>query len=111
MSGLPEYVWGRTATLVSPDLEAGELRHLVMEASHRSAGYVYKDVFAVLDSYPFSLCQGDIAASLERLRGAEIMLAEATQNIKYLLDVGWPIDALVRGVAMWRDPPASTGLV
>ncbi len=46
---LPEYVWGRIATLVSPDLEAGGLRHLVMEASHRSAGYVYKEVFAVLD--------------------------------------------------------------
>ncbi len=65
LSDLPEYVWGRIATLVSPDLEAGDLRHLVMEASHNSAGYVYNEVYPVLVSYPVSLCQGDTAASLE----------------------------------------------
>ncbi len=50
VSDLPEYVWGRIATLVYPDLEAGELRPLVLEASHRSAGYVYKEVVVVCDS-------------------------------------------------------------
>lgn len=65
---LPTYVWHRIARHVSPDFQSEELRHLVLEASYKSVGYVHKEVFSLLECYPLRLCQGDIAANLEELR-------------------------------------------
>ena len=46
---LPTYVWHRIARHVSPDFQSEELRHLVLEASYKSVGYVHKEVFSLLE--------------------------------------------------------------
>ena len=108
---LPMYVWSRMAALVSPDCTAVGLRESVLESSYRSAAYIFKEVFAVIEQYPLRLCQGDITANLQALRTFSGNLDETSTKIQYLLEFGWPLESIVAGVELWREMPCSTDLV
>ena len=45
LCGLPDYVWTRLASLVPSDIDGREMRHLTLEASYRSVGYLHQEFF------------------------------------------------------------------
>ena len=107
---LPMFVWERMARHIG-DLMVSEVRHLALEAAWRCIGYLHKEVFATFEAYPLRLCQGDIVANLERLREETGVADETTTKIKFIMQAGWPVDVLARGIDMWNDIPCSTDLV
>lgn len=97
---------------ITPNTQADDLRHLVLEASYRSVGYLHKEVLAALGAYPLKLCLGDIADNLRCLRDSrDTITDDTTQKLINLLDAGWPTEKLVAAIDFMNDMPCITDLV
>ena len=90
-----------------------ELQQQVLHAAVVQLGYLYRDSFLQLHQLPLSLTQNDIRANLVALdalpRG--VKLDPQSENIKFLLDVGYPIERLINGLTLQREMSCSTLLV
>ena len=69
---LDPYVWARISGLIAPSFDADELIHLTLKATFVSVGYIWYMLFKQLLERPLALTQGDIAANIEALMGANL---------------------------------------
>ena len=112
LTNLPKLVWERCAHLVGSECSWQDLRHWGLQAAFTAVGYMQRDVFDDLKRDPFCLTQGDIAANLQELCTRTTIIGDhTTQQIKTLLDLGYPSEALASALALLRDTPCSVNTV
>jgi hypothetical protein len=96
---LEPFIWERLAAPLlntSPKL----LRSQAMYSCLISAGFVARRAIAVVRSYPWRLCEGDVEGNLRQLQREDSSPSEdqTTTKIHRLLQLGFPIHMLAEGI-------------
>lgn len=108
---LPPQVWDRLARHVGgyPAELGGELRSASVRSAYTSRAYIEDRLFRIADDFPWRLAFGDIQDNLEKLHSEPYQGHDrATQQIKQLLQIGFPRSQLGDLVALLREVPWTT---
>ena len=102
-------VWNRLASVVGASQQPKDLAHCVLHAAHVQVAYIKKSIFGQLESYPWCLAIGDVAANLDRLAETTGPIADSTTHkVRALLQVGFNRERLVAGIGLLQEVPWST---
>jgi len=103
LSELPHAVWSTLAKVCGYD-SGGDFSEKCISAAHTSVGFIHFRILKTVESRPWSLCQGDIAANLAALKSEDEPHDDVTRKVWHCLQLGWPsFTDLVRGVDSWND--------
>lgn len=109
---LPHLIFERCAGLVGPECAWQALRHWGLQAAFTAGAYMYREVFSDLRQEPLAFTQGSIREELQELRVQVDPIEDPTvQQIRNLLDVGFPEEAIVSALMLVRDTPCSVNCV
>ena len=110
---LPSLVWVRLASTLQGEHVWQDVRSMCLKSASVCAAFLYSEVFADLEQYPFCLCQGDIAANLQKLQNTDpaTIAEETTVKLHRLLTVGYDRAELICGVELLRDAACTVNCV
>ena len=94
LDSLPSGVWQIIGCLV-PDAGEQEVRSKTMQAALVTKGHLHEKIFADTRRLPFSLCRGDKQANLVSLRDGARPDEPTAEQLWDLMQLGYPIDALI----------------
>ena len=107
---ISDSTWRRLALVAGlPEAHALLLRHDVVHSCHVASSYVHNKMFAVLRSYPWSLCVGNIATNLESLARDESNISDDfTYKVRALMHIGFSNVKLEQAILVLREASFST---
>lgn len=115
LEGLPDLIWQRCLLMMGRGADAcawQELRHWALQGALTACGYMQRDIFDDLKKEPVSLTQGDIMENLRQLKARTTTIHDhTTQQIKNLLDLGYPAEAIESALRLALDAPCTVNTV
>ena len=107
---ISDSTWRRLALVAGlPEAHARLLRHDVVHSCHVASSYIHNKIFAVLRSYPWSLCVGNIATNLESLARDESNISDDfTYKVRALMHIGFSNVKLEQAILVLREASFST---